>query len=163
MYSIYKQCVSGGGGGMLNCAVDHILEEFYTLFLTRFRTYKIASRPQTKEMTSKDDIKGLMSLKFLRPWLFPSSWWFPQHVLYSTSFGGVEGIFWWDFLNLSGESGPAGQFYLSTHIRTNPAQPLFVLHTFTLCTRRKMPISWRVYSSLKWTLSRKWLDRYISR
>ena len=55
----------GVGGGMLNCAVNHILQEFYTLFLTRFRTYKIASPPQTK-MTSKDDIKGLMSLKFLR-------------------------------------------------------------------------------------------------
>jgi hypothetical protein len=37
------------------------------LFLTRFRTYKIASPPQTK-MTSKDDIKGLVSLKFLRLW-----------------------------------------------------------------------------------------------
>jgi hypothetical protein len=58
----------GGGGGVLNCAVDQILQEFYTLFLTRFRTFKIASPPQTK-MTSKDDIKGLVSLKFLRPWL----------------------------------------------------------------------------------------------
>jgi hypothetical protein len=60
-------CVWGGGGwGVLKCTVDHILQEFYTLFLTRFRTYKIASPPQTK-MTSKDDIKGLVSLKFLRP------------------------------------------------------------------------------------------------
>jgi hypothetical protein len=42
------------GGGVLNCTVDHIPQEFYTLFLTRFRTYKIASPPQTK-MTSKDD------------------------------------------------------------------------------------------------------------
>jgi hypothetical protein len=33
---------------MLNCAVDHILQEFYTLFLTSFRTYKIASPPHTK-------------------------------------------------------------------------------------------------------------------
>jgi hypothetical protein len=56
----------GGGGGVLNCVVDHILQEFYTLFLTGFRTYKIASPPQTK-MTSKDDIKGFVSLKFLRP------------------------------------------------------------------------------------------------
>ncbi len=47
---------------------NHILQEFYTLFLTRFRTYKIASPPQTK-MTSKDDIKGLVSLKFLHPWV----------------------------------------------------------------------------------------------
>ena len=68
--TVYKDsvCVVGGGGGegVLNCTVDHILQEFYTLFLTRFRTYKIASPPQTK-MTSKDDIKGLVSLKFLRP------------------------------------------------------------------------------------------------
>ncbi len=49
---------------MLNCAVDHILQDFYTPFLTRFRTYKIASPPQTI-MTSKDDIKGFVSLKFL--------------------------------------------------------------------------------------------------
>jgi hypothetical protein len=55
------------GGGVLNCVVDHVLQEFYTLFLTRFRTYKIASPPKTK-MASKDDIKGLVSLKFLRPW-----------------------------------------------------------------------------------------------
>jgi hypothetical protein len=58
----------GCGGGVLKCTVDHILQELYTLFLTRFRTYKIASPPQTK-MTSKDDIKGLVSLKFLRPWM----------------------------------------------------------------------------------------------
>ncbi len=75
MYSIYRQCVTvgvrgwggGGVGGVLKCTVDHILQEFYTLFLTRFRTYKIASPPLTK-MTSKDDIKGLVSLKFLCPW-----------------------------------------------------------------------------------------------
>ncbi len=56
----------GGGWEVLKCTVDHILQEFYTLFLTRFKTYKIASRPLTK-MTSKDDIKGLVPLKFLRP------------------------------------------------------------------------------------------------
>ncbi len=54
--------------GVLKCTVDHILQEFYTRFLTRFRTYKIASLPQTK-MTSKDDIKGLVSFKFLRTWV----------------------------------------------------------------------------------------------
>ncbi len=45
-------CVTGGGGGdgwMLNCGVDHILQEFYTLFLARFRTYKIATPPQTND------------------------------------------------------------------------------------------------------------------
>jgi hypothetical protein len=70
MYVQYIQtvCVCGGGGGLLKCTVDHILQEFYTLFLARFRTYKIASPPLTK-MTSKDDIKGLVSLKFLCPCL----------------------------------------------------------------------------------------------
>ncbi len=33
---------------MLNCVVDHILQEFNTLFLIRFRTYKIAPPPQIK-------------------------------------------------------------------------------------------------------------------
>jgi hypothetical protein len=33
---------------VLKCTEDHILQEFYTLFLTRFRTYKITSPPQTK-------------------------------------------------------------------------------------------------------------------
>ena len=32
---------------MLSCVVDHILQEFNTLFLTRFRTYKIATPLQT--------------------------------------------------------------------------------------------------------------------
>jgi hypothetical protein len=58
---------------MLNCAVDHILQKFYTLFLTRFRTYKIASPPRTK-MTSWDDIRGLVSLKFLCPWYRPNEY-----------------------------------------------------------------------------------------
>jgi hypothetical protein len=40
--------VTVGGGGVLKCTVDHILQDFYTLFLTRFRTYKIASPPQPK-------------------------------------------------------------------------------------------------------------------
>ncbi len=70
VYSVVCDLWGGGrvGGGVLKCTVDHILRENFTLSLTRFRTYKIASPPQTK-MTSKDDIKGLMSLKFLRPWV----------------------------------------------------------------------------------------------
>ncbi len=53
MYSICRQCLTVGGGkvgggGVLKCTVDHILQEFNALFLTRFRTYKIASPPQTK-------------------------------------------------------------------------------------------------------------------
>jgi hypothetical protein len=39
----------------LSCVVDHILPEFNTLFLTRFRVYKIATPSQTK-MAFKDDI-----------------------------------------------------------------------------------------------------------
>jgi hypothetical protein len=66
-------CTVGGGEEWegVNYAVDNILQEFYTLFLTRFRTYKIASLPQTK-LTSKDDIKGMVSLKFLHPWIGPT-------------------------------------------------------------------------------------------
>ncbi len=70
-YSIYIQCVAERGGwGVLNCAVDHILQEFSTLLLTSFRTYKIASPPQTKK-TSKDDIKGTQEWEFfwLRFWI----------------------------------------------------------------------------------------------
>jgi hypothetical protein len=32
----------------LSCVVDHILQEFNTLFLNRFITYKIATPPQAK-------------------------------------------------------------------------------------------------------------------
>jgi hypothetical protein len=54
---IQTVCGCGGGWGVSSCVVDHILQEFYTLFLNRFRTYKIASPSQTR-MTSIDDIKG---------------------------------------------------------------------------------------------------------
>jgi hypothetical protein len=55
-------CVWGGGEEEgVNCAIDHILQEFYTLFLTRLRT-------TPNKMASENDIKGLVSLKFLRPW-----------------------------------------------------------------------------------------------
>jgi hypothetical protein len=36
------------GVGVLSCVVDHILQESNTLFLTRFRTYKIATPTETK-------------------------------------------------------------------------------------------------------------------
>ncbi len=70
--------------------VDHILQEFYSLFLTRFRTYKIASPPLTK-MPSKDDIKGLVSLKFLRPW-----WELYSHRMHIRTTNDV--MFSWHFL-----------------------------------------------------------------
>jgi hypothetical protein len=41
-YSIYRHCVVGG---VLSPVGDHILQEFKTLYLTRFRTYKIAKPP----------------------------------------------------------------------------------------------------------------------
>ncbi len=63
--SIFSVCCYS----IVSISMDHILQEFYTLFLTRFRTYKIASPPLTK-MTSKHDIEGLVSLKFLRPWSY---------------------------------------------------------------------------------------------
>jgi hypothetical protein len=37
-----------GGGGVLSCVGDHNLQEFNTLFLTRFRTHRIATPPQAK-------------------------------------------------------------------------------------------------------------------
>jgi hypothetical protein len=52
---IQTVCGCGGGGGVFICVVEHILQEFITLFLTRFRTYKIATPPQTIN-TRKDDI-----------------------------------------------------------------------------------------------------------
>ncbi len=47
---MYIHCVAGrgwGGGGLLSYVGDHILQEFNTLYLTRYRTYKIALPPQT--------------------------------------------------------------------------------------------------------------------
>jgi hypothetical protein len=50
MYSEYTDSVWlwGWGGVELCGVVYHILQEFNTLFLTRFRTYKIATPPQGK-------------------------------------------------------------------------------------------------------------------
>ncbi len=53
----------------MNCAVDHILQEFYTLFLTEIQNLPNCFTTPNK-MTSEDDIKGLVSLKFLRPWVY---------------------------------------------------------------------------------------------
>jgi hypothetical protein len=49
--TVYKSdSVWLGGGGVFSCVGDHILPEFNTLFLTRFRIYKIAALPQTKNL-----------------------------------------------------------------------------------------------------------------
>jgi hypothetical protein len=49
-YSMYRHCARLGGElGLLSPVGDHILQEFTTLYLTRFRTYyKISRPPQTK-------------------------------------------------------------------------------------------------------------------
>jgi hypothetical protein len=52
---IQTVCDCGGGGGVELSFRPYSAEVLHTLFLTRFRTYKIASTPQTK-MTRKDDI-----------------------------------------------------------------------------------------------------------
>ncbi len=41
---------------------------FWICFLPDLETYKIVSHRPKNKMTSKDDIKALVSLKFLRPW-----------------------------------------------------------------------------------------------
>ncbi len=47
-----------GGGGMLSYVGDHILQEFNTLFLTRFRNYKIASSTKTKTLEGRGPQTG---------------------------------------------------------------------------------------------------------
>ncbi len=55
------------------CVVDHILQEFNTLHLTRFRTCKIATPPETKTPVKTTFRDGVMvSLQFLRPCPSPS-------------------------------------------------------------------------------------------
>jgi hypothetical protein len=44
---VFIQCITGGGGGVVGLCEEH-LQELYTVYLTRFRAYKIAMSPQTK-------------------------------------------------------------------------------------------------------------------
>ncbi len=64
MYSIYRQCVWGGGGGELCCRP-------YSAGILHSVSDQIQNLPNCyttlNKMTSEDDIKGLVSLKFLRP------------------------------------------------------------------------------------------------
>ncbi len=70
--------------GVLNCAVDHILQEFNTLFLARFRTYKIASPPQTKWPVKT-------KLRKLRDWCLYSSFVHGiQYTVYSHKKSGLQ-------------------------------------------------------------------------
>jgi hypothetical protein len=56
---IHTVCGCGGGGGVELCCRPYSAGVL-TLFLTRFRTYKIASPPQTKRLVKT-------TLKFLHP------------------------------------------------------------------------------------------------
>jgi hypothetical protein len=77
MYSIYRQLCGWGvelycrpySAGVLHSVSDQI------------QNLQIVSKPQTK-VTSKDDIKGLVSLKFLRPCKWGTSGSEPAGVRY---------------------------------------------------------------------------------
>jgi hypothetical protein len=52
-YIVYRHCVSvGGGWGVLKCTVDHILQEFYTVFDQIQNLQNCFTTPN--KMTSKD-------------------------------------------------------------------------------------------------------------
>jgi hypothetical protein len=59
--TVYTDSVCDCGGGDVELCCRSYSAGVYTLFLSRFRTYKIATPPQTK-VTSKDDIKGFLCL-----------------------------------------------------------------------------------------------------
>jgi hypothetical protein len=56
---LHTQCVTGGGIGLCG---EH-LQESYTVYLTRFRTYKIALPPQTKT----EEVRGPQTDEHLPP------------------------------------------------------------------------------------------------
>jgi hypothetical protein len=45
----YIQTVFVWGGGGVNCAVDHILQEFYALFLTNSEPTKLLHHPKQND------------------------------------------------------------------------------------------------------------------
>ncbi len=53
---------------MLSCVVGHILQEFNTLFLTRFRTYKINTPPQTKILVKTTFMDCCLYSSFVHGW-----------------------------------------------------------------------------------------------
>ncbi len=85
---LFIQCVTGGGGDGIRVCGEH-LQELYTVYFTRFRTYKIALPLQTKTeqgrgpQTGKhlppnpfpglflrqDNLKCLVSLQLFGPWV----------------------------------------------------------------------------------------------
>ncbi len=72
MYSIYRQCVwLWGEGDVELCCRPYSAGVVHSVSdqIQNLPRYKIATPPQTK-MTSKDDIKGFVSLKFLPLWRY---------------------------------------------------------------------------------------------
>ncbi len=53
--TVYTDSVWLGGDGVLSPVGDHILQEFNTLYLTRFRANKIARPPKTKTLEPQTD------------------------------------------------------------------------------------------------------------
>ncbi len=80
MYSIYRQCVSEGGegGGVELCCRPHSAGVLHSV------SDEIRNQPNCfttpNKITSEDNIKGLVSLKFLRPWVVCTS----VHILCQT-------------------------------------------------------------------------------
>ncbi len=72
--TVYTDSVWLWGGGVLSCVVDHILQEFNTLFLTRFRTYKIATPPKTKTPVKTTFRDWCLYSSFVHALLY-ISWW----------------------------------------------------------------------------------------
>ena len=82
MYSIYRRCVTVWGvGGCWNLVWTIFCRSFTLCFWTDSEPTKLLHPPQAK-MTSKDNIKGLVSLKF-RPWLPWSGFETPHHYCLS--------------------------------------------------------------------------------
>ncbi len=68
---IYRQCVTVGGGGCWNVLWTIFCRSFTLCSWPDSEIYKIATPPPQTKMTSKDDIKRFMSLKFLYSYDLP--------------------------------------------------------------------------------------------
>ncbi len=80
VHTVYRNSDSvwlWGGGLVLSCVVDHILQgltsEFNTLFLTRVRTSKIAAPTQTKTPVKTTFRDWWLYSSFVHAWLRPYS------------------------------------------------------------------------------------------
>jgi hypothetical protein len=84
----------------LSCVGDHILQEFNTLYLTRFRTYEIVRPPQTKTYQGKGDLRQINTslyrsiildddISFYAPASVPSSFFLP-YLTYIFCSGGFR-------------------------------------------------------------------------